>query len=62
MLHFSVFKLNLDGSLSNRENLSHDELDSYIESVYGKFATIKVVASNGKAAVYTDDGERYAKV
>lgn len=62
MLHFSVFKVNLDGSLSNRENLSHNELDSYINSVYGKFATIKVIASNGREVVYTDNGECYAKV
>lgn len=62
MLNFSVFKVNLDGSLSNRENLSHEELDGYIASVYGKFATIKVVASSGKEVIYTDNGLSYEKV
>lgn len=62
MLSFSVFKVNLDGSLSNRENLGQNELDSYIASIYGKFATILVRASNGVEVTYTDNGSFYEKV
>ena len=60
---YSAYKINLDGSLSNRENLNHDELDSWVDSVYGKFASIRVFVDNSDFFVnYTDNGVEYVKI
>ena len=59
---FTSYKVNLDGSLSHRENLSHDEVSEYMHRVYGKFATVKVVRDDGNSIVYTDNGAEWEKV
>lgn len=60
---YSAYKVNLNGSLSNRENINHDELDSWINSVYGKFASIRVfVDLSGVFVDYTDNGVEYVKI
>jgi hypothetical protein len=59
MFTYTFFKLNLDGSKSHRENLNADELDGFLASVYGKFATVLVERSDGKQVVYTDNGSEW---
>lgn len=57
---FSAYTLNTDGTLSNRENLSYDELDNWMLSQYGKRATLQVVEDlTGRVVIFTDDGERF---
>ena len=57
---YSAFKLSLDGSLSHRENLNHDELDDWMARVYGKFASIQIRQDQtGKLITYTDNGESW---
>lgn len=55
--HYSVYKVGIDGKLSNRENLNHDELDDYMNGKAKKFNNIKVVRSDGKAVFYTRMGK-----
>lgn len=60
---FTAYKINLDGTLSHRENLGHSELDEYMSRVYGKFPSVKVVRdTDGKEVVYTDNGIEWEKV
>ena len=41
---YTVFKINLDNTLSNKEHLNDDELGAWMyDYAYNKFATIKVV-------------------
>jgi hypothetical protein len=59
---FSVYKIEQNGKLSNRENLGHDELDPYMNKVRGKFAKIRVVRDDGKWLEYDDDGTDWKQV
>ncbi len=62
MFSYSFFKLNLDGKKSHRENLNADELDWFMASVYGKYATVLVERSDGKKVTYTDNGTEWVRV
>ena len=55
-MHFTAYQVKLDGSLTNRENLNFDELDGWMQDKLGKFATVRVDASNGVSKTYTDNG------
>ncbi len=57
---FSTYKVNLDGSLSHRQNLGFEELDPWMNKIYGHFATIKVVCEQtGQEIIYTDNGQEW---
>ena len=66
LVRFTVYKVGLSGKLSHREELNADELDKFIDKVYGKWATIKIVATNDKGKTiekfYTDDGEKFTEI
>ena len=63
MATFTVYKVNLDGSLSHRENLGQDELDAWMIAKHGKYATVSVTHDqSGKTVLYTDDGQWWDKV
>ena len=56
---FTAYQVSLNG-LTNKVHLNGDELDSWLESVYGKYATVKVVQDmTGKFVVYTDNGTEF---
>jgi len=61
---FIVYKVNIDSSLSHKENLdSLDELNTWIADKYGKFATIKIIAVSLKAyVILTDNGKEFEKI
>lgn len=63
MKTFSAYKLNLDGSLTHRENLNNlDELNAWMWKVYGKFATIQITCDQtGKSVIRTDNGKDWEK-
>jgi len=64
MKMFIVYKVNIDSSLSHKENLdSLDELNTWIADKYGKFATIKIIAVSLKAyVILTDNGKEFEKI
>lgn len=63
MKTFTAHKVNLDGSLSHKECLNHDELDGWMADKYGKFATVQVSCDQtGKTIVYTDNGIWWERV
>lgn len=63
MKTFTAHKVNLNGSLSHKEHLAHNELDQWMADKYGKFATVQVTCDQtGKTIVYTDNGEKWEKV
>jgi hypothetical protein len=64
MKMFIVYKVNIDSSLSHKENLdSLDELNTWIADKYGKFATIKIIAVSLKAyVIMTDNGKEFEKI
>lgn len=57
--HYKVFKIELDGTLSNAEHLNEDELDTWLNDQYGKLVNIRVERSDGKWIHYTDNGEEF---
>jgi hypothetical protein len=57
--HYTVYKIEQNGKLSNKENLNDDELDTWMDKVYGKFVNIRVERSDGKKIEYTDDGRKF---
>ena len=61
---FIVYKVNIDSSLSHKENLdSLDELNTWIADKYGEFATIKIIAVSLKAyVILTDNGKEFEKI
>ena len=60
---FEVFKVNLNGKLSHKENLNNlDELNTWIANVYGKFATVAIIKNGGTKHVFTDNGLTWEKV
>tara|TARA_Y100001938_G_scaffold146966_1_gene227083 strand:- start:1248 stop:1460 length:213 start_codon:yes stop_codon:yes gene_type:complete len=61
---YTVYKVNLDDSLSHKEHLNRDEIITWLyETAYGKFVTIKVVNDlTGNAQILTDNGEDYERV
>mgnify|MGYP003634921935 FL=1 len=61
---FTVYKVNLDNSLSHKEHLdSVDELNLWIAEKYGKFATIKIIADRLKHfCIMTDNGTWFEKI
>lgn len=61
---FIVYKVNIDSSLSHKENLdSLDELNTWIADKYGEFATIKIIAVALKAyVIMTDNGKEFEKI
>jgi len=59
---FTVYKVELDGSLSHKEHLNADELDTWMSNIYGKFTTVKVIEDNSKKEIiYTDNGREFVK-
>ncbi len=57
---YAAYQIRLSGELQNRENLNNlDELNAWIASKYGKFATIKIVADNGNWRTMTDNGVEF---
>lgn len=60
--NFTVYKMESNGKLSNRENLSHDELDPYMNKIYGKWPKIRVERSDGKWIIYDDDGTKWINI
>ena len=61
---FIVYKVNLDESLSHKENLdSLDELNTWVADKYGEFATIKIIAVSLKRyVILTDNGKEFEKI
>lgn len=60
---YSAYKLNLDGSLSHRENLGQAELDDWMDRVYGKFGSVQVVRDQtGMTVTYTDNGQAWEMI
>lgn len=55
---YTVFKLNLDGSLSHKEHMNNlDEVNAWMAEVYGKFASIQIVRDQtGGFRRFTDNG------
>jgi hypothetical protein len=49
----------MDGSLSNKEHLNADELDDWMHSACKRFATVKVVRSDGRFIIYDDNGAKW---
>jgi len=60
--HYTVYKLGLDDNLTHKEHINADELDQWMDAAYGLFATVKVVRSDNKFIVYTDNGESFEKI
>lgn len=65
--HYSVYKLGMDGKISNRENLNYDEVFEFMLDQLNKWASLRVVRSDGNAVDYTDKGagkdhERYVPI
>lgn len=57
---FTVYKVELNGDLSNKEHLNNDELDQWMYDC--KFANIKVVQDlTGKEVFYTHNGKSLVK-
>ena len=58
---YTVFKINLDNTLSNKEHLNDDELGAWMyDYAYNKSATIKVVQDfTNKFCIYTDNGKDF---
>ena len=60
---FEVFKVNLDGSLSNKEHLNDvDEVNTWIANKYGKYATIKIIKDGSKFILMTDTGRWFEEI
>ena len=61
---FTVYKVNLDNSLSHKEHLdSVDELNLWIGEKHGQFATIKIVREKTKYyVIMTDNGTWFEKI
>tara|TARA_S200002703_G_C3760930_1_gene234196 strand:- start:113 stop:352 length:240 start_codon:yes stop_codon:yes gene_type:complete len=60
---FEVFKVNLDGSLSNKEHLNDvDEVNTWIANKYGKYATIKIIKDASKFILMTDTGRWFEEI
>jgi len=60
---YTVYKRNLDGSLSNKETLGQDELDGWMQQAYGKFANVRVVRDQDQKVIdYTDNGSEFVPV
>ena len=58
MFTFTAFRLNLNGSLSHREELNNEnELGDFLDRSYGVHANVIVVRSDGNALTFTDNGE-----
>ena len=57
--HYTVYKIEMDGSLSNKEHLNADELDNWMLLAINYFATIKVVRSDGRFIIYDDNGDKW---
>jgi hypothetical protein len=64
MKMFIVYKVNIDSSLSHKENLdSLDELNTWVADKYGEFATIKIIAVALKRyVIMTDNGKEFEKI
>ena len=59
---FTVYQVSRN-RLTNKEHLNSNELDRWMESVYGKYATVKVVHDKtGKFVVYTDNGTEFKAI
>ena len=58
---FTVWKVNLDRSLSNKEHLNdRNEVEDWAASVAGRFATIAIRNDQKEIVrVFTFDGERF---
>jgi len=59
---YTVYKQNLDGSLSHKEHLNNlMEVNGWLGKVYGKMATVVVVSDlTGTRKILTDDGQWWA--
>lgn len=63
MFTFTAYKVELNGTLSNKEHLNFDELDSWMESKHGKFAIVAIVRDqDAKRVTYTDNGVKFVRV
>ena len=65
MIHtYTVYRVNLNGSLSNKEHLYNlDDLNTWIASVYGKHATILLVSDLTNVRItMIDNGEWFEKI
>ena len=56
---YTVYRLRINGALTNKEHLNNvDELNTWIASVFGRFANIMIVSDRtGKTITMTDNGE-----
>ena len=61
---YTVYRLNLNGSLSHKEHLNNlDELNNWIATSYGRHATILLKSdTTGKEILMTDNGEWFEKI
>ena len=61
---YKFYNVNLDASLSHKEQLSDTEITSFVYDIaYKKYPTIKVVQDVTKNyCVYTDNGSEYELV
>ena len=56
---YTVYRIRLNGNLENKEHLNGvDELNTWIASVYGRFANILIVSDRtNKVMRMTDNGD-----
>jgi hypothetical protein len=57
--HYTVCQIDVLGRLVNKEHLNHNELDVWMENIYGQYAKIRVERSDGKWVVYEDNGSNW---
>jgi hypothetical protein len=57
--HYTVYKIEQNGKLSNKEHLNDNELDKWMEKVHDKFANIRVERNDGNWVEYTSSGSKY---
>ena len=61
---FTVYKVNLDNSLSHKEHLNNlDELNEWMGNVYNKFPTVLVICDQTNVKItLTDNGEWFEQI
>ena len=62
MVTFSAYKLNINGTLSHRENLAFNELDGWMAKAYGKHAVVLAICyQTGQVVIWEDNGTEWVK-
>jgi hypothetical protein len=61
---YTVYKVELDETLSNKEHLDNiEEVNEWLGKVYGRFATVKIFNDQtGAFRLMTDNGDWWERV